>query len=52
MNTKIIEPMHIIRKLKFKFVKRIKGFIHDKFSFENFVGCFRNSIIIRTAFMT
>ncbi len=35
-----------------KFIKRIKSIIHNKFCLKNLVCCFRNCIIIRTAFMT
>lgn len=37
--------------IKSKFIKRLKIFIHDKFSFKNFISRFTNSIIIRTASM-
>lgn len=52
MNTKIIEPMNIISKIRSKLIKRIEGFIHNKFSFKDFVSCLSNGIIIKTSLMT
>lgn len=52
MNTKIIEPMNVIRKIKSKLIKRIEVFTHNKIRFKDFVSCLSNGVIIRASFMT
>ena len=52
MNAKMIKPMNIISEFRLQLMKRIEGFIHNKFRFKDFVGCFSDSVIIRTPLMT